>query len=441
MKQEIGKPKIISLGLQHVLAMYAGAILVPLIVGGALKFTPQEQAFLIAIDLLTCGIATLLQSISNKYIGIGLPVVLGTSFVAVSPMITIGSNYGITAIYGSIIAAGIFIILFANLYGKLLKLFPPVVTGTVVIIIGLSLIPTGIKNMGGGASSPEFGSAENLILSFGVLFFILLMNRFFTGFMRAISVLLGIIAGTIVASFMGKVNLQTVADASWFRIPTPFYFGVPSFEIVPILTMIIVGTVILVESTGAFLALGKITEKELSEKDIIRGYRTEGIAFVLGGIFNAFPYSTFAQNVGLVQLSGIKKRSVTIAAGIILIGLGLVPKIAAFATIIPTSVLGGATVIMFGMVVSSGIKMLSNVDFSDNNNLLIIACSISLGLGSTVVPELFKVLPETLRILVGDGIITGSLSAIILNLILTARSKSSLKVVPDTPLASNPKSV
>jgi xanthine permease len=441
MKQEIGKPKVISLGVQHVLAMYAGAILVPLIVGGALKFSPQQQAFLIAIDLLTCGLATLLQSISNKYIGIGLPVVLGTSFVAVSPMITIGSNYGITAIYGSIIVAGIFIILFANVYGKLLKLFPPVVTGTVVIIIGLSLIPTGIKNMGGGASSPEFGSAENLILSFGVLFLILLMNRFFTGFMRAISVLIGIIAGTIVAAFMGKVDLQTVAGASWFRIPTPFYFGVTSFEIVPILTMIIVGTVILVESTGAFLALSKITGKELSEKDIIRGYRTEGIAFMLGGIFNAFPYSTFAQNVGLVQLSGIKKRSVTIAAGIILIGLGLVPKIAALATIIPTAVLGGATVIMFGMVVSSGIKMLSNVDFSDNNNLLIIACSISLGLGSTVVPELFKVLPETIRILVGDGIITGSICAIILNLVLTKGLKSSINVVADSPLTSDAKTL
>jgi xanthine/uracil permease len=203
--------------------------------------------------------------------------------------------------------------------------------------------------------------------------------------------------------------------------------------------MIIVGTVILVESTGAFLALSKITGKDLSEKDIIRGYRTEGIAFTLGGLFNAFPYSTFAQNVGLVQLSGIKNRSVTIAAGFILIGLGLVPKIAALATIIPTAVLGGATVIMFGMVVSSGIKMLSRVDFSDNNNLLIIACSISLGLGSTVVPELFKVLPETLRILVGDGIITGSICAILLNLVLSKQPKHSLTVVPDSPLAPDVK--
>jgi uric acid permease len=423
MSEKIGKSKIFSLGLQHVLAMYAGAILVPLIVGGALGFTPQQLAYLIAIDLLTCGIATLLQSWKTKYFGIGLPVVLGTSFVAVTPMITIGSNYGISAIYSSIIAAGLFIILFARVYGKLLKLFPPVVTGSVVIIIGLSLIPTGIKNMGGGANSSDFGSAENLILSFGVLAFILFINRFFTGFMRAISVLLGIIVGTVAAAFMGKMNFQAVIEASWFHIPAPFYFGIPTFEIVPVLTMILVGTVILVESTGAFLALGKMTGRDLSEQDITRGYRAEGMAFTLGGIFNAFPYSTFAQNVGLVQLSGIKKRSVTIAAGFILIGLGLVPKIAALATLIPTAVLGGATVIMFGMVVSSGIKMLNEVDFSNNNNLLVIACSISLGLGATVVPDLFAILPEALRIIVGDGIITGSLTAIILNVLLTKNKK------------------
>lgn len=434
MTKKIGKPEIFSLGLQHVLAMYAGAILVPLVVGGALQFTPQQIAFLVSIDLLTCGIATILQSMKGKYIGLGLPVVLGTSFVAVSPMIMIGTNYGISAIYGSIIAAGIFIILFSGLFGKLIKLFPPVVTGTVVSIIGLSLIPTGIKNMGGGASSSDFGSVENLILSFGVLTVILVMNRFLKGFLRAISVLTGIIVGTIAAAFMGKIDTEAVADANWFHIPTPFYFSTPSFEIVPILTMILVGIVILVESTGAFLALAKMTDRELTEKEITRGYRTEGIAFTLGGIFNAFPYSTFAQNVGLVQLSGIKTRSVTISAGFILIGLGLVPKIAALATLIPTAVLGGATVIMFGMVVSSGIKMLNGVDFTDNNNLLIIACSISLGLGATVVPELFAGLPDTLRIIVSDGIITGSLTAIILNMIFNMRPKRSIQVIPDTTL-------
>jgi len=428
--QKIGISKIFSLGVQHVLAMYAGAILVPIIVGGALKFTPEQQAFLVSVDLLTCGLATLLQSWAPKFFGTGLPVVMGTSFVAVSPMITIGTRYGVTAVYGSIIAAGLFIILFSKVYGKLLKLFPPVVTGTVVMIIGLSLIPTGINNMGGGQGSKDFGSAENLTLSFGVLALILVMNRFFKGFFRAISVLLGIIVGTIAAAFMGKVDFKTVAEASWFRVPDPFHFGVPTFHIVPVITMIIVGTVILVESTGAFLALGKMTDRKLTGDDITDGYRAEGLSFILGGIFNAFPYSTFSQNVGLVQLSGIKTRKVTIAAGLILICLGMLPKIAALATIIPTAVFGGATVVMFGMVVSAGIRMLREVDFSDNSNLLVIACSVSLGLGATVVPNLFHVLPSMFRILVNDGIICGSLCAIILNLLLPKKGRKPAEAVP-----------
>ncbi len=426
-----GQSKVFSLGLQHVLAMYAGAILVPLIVGKALKFTPEQLAYLIAIDLLTCGIATLLQAWKNRFFGIGLPVVLGTSFVAVTPMISIGTTYGIAAIYGSIIAAGLFIVVFAGLYGKLVALFPPVVTGSVVVIIGLSLVPTGIRNMGGGVNSPDFGSIQNIILSFGVLLIILILNRYLKGFMQSISVLIGIILGTVAASFMGKMNFAAVAGASWFHMPTPFYFGTPTFEIVPVLTMVLVGTVILVESTGAFLALEKICNVDLTEKDITRGYRAEGLSFILGGIFNAFPYSTFAQNVGLVQLTGVKKRNVVVYAGCILIALGLVPKIAALATLIPSAVLGGATVVMFGMVVSSGIKILTEVDFSNNNNLLVIACSVSLGLGATVVPDLFKGLPEAIRIIVGDGIITGSITAILLNLFLSKRSTKKDEVISD----------
>ncbi|WP_338448551.1 nucleobase:cation symporter-2 family protein [Niallia oryzisoli] len=440
MGEKINPSKIFSLGLQHVLAMYAGAILVPILVGGALGFSPQQQAFLISIDLLTCGIATLFQSVKNKYFGTGLPIIMGTSFVAVSPMITIGSHYGISAVYGAIIAAGLFIILFSKVYGKLVKLFPPIVTGTVVIIIGLSLIPTGIRNMGGGASSSDFGSGENLILSFGVLVVILFMNRFFTGFLRSISVLSGIILGTLAAVIMGKIDFQSVENASWFHLPAPFHFGAPTFEVVPILTMILVGTVILVESTGAFLALGKMNHKELEEKDMARGYRAEGMAFTLGGIFNAFPYSTFAQNVGLVQLSRVKSNKVTIAAGLILISLGLVPKIAELATLVPTAVFGGATVVMFGMVVSSGIRMLHSVDFSNHSNQLIIACSISLGLGASVVPELFDILPETLRIIVGDGIITGSLTAVMLNLLLTKRKTKHAEPLHDSRIEPHLKS-
>ncbi|WP_100332606.1 nucleobase:cation symporter-2 family protein [Bacillus xiapuensis] len=415
---------VLSLGFQHVMAMYAGAILVPLLVGRALGLNPEQLSYLVAIDLLTCGIATLLQAWKNKYFGIGLPVVLGASFVALPPMIAIGSQHGISAIYGSIIAAGLFIFLFARYLGKLVRFFPPVVTGTVVVIIGLSLIPSGIRNMAGGAGKPDFGSLENLMLSMSVIAVILIINRFFKGFARALSVLLGIIIGTVLAAMMGRIRFHEVAEASWFHIPRPFYFGAPSFELGPILTMLIVGLVIVVESTGVFLALGKICNRPLTREDLARGYRAEGLAIILGGIFNAFPYNTFAQNVGLVQLSRNKSTNVVVAAGIILVLLGLVPKIAALATIIPAPVLGGATVILFGMVVSSGIKMLSSVDFSNQHNALIIACSISLGLGATVVPELFSQLPAGLKIIVSDGVITGSLTAVFMNLFFNFRSMS-----------------
>ena len=426
-----GRLKIFSLGLQHVLAMYAGAILVPLLVGRALNLTTEQLAYLVAIDLLTCGIATLLQAWKNKYLGIGLPVVLGSSFVAVTPMISIGTTYGVTAIYGAIIITGLFIVICAPFFSKITKLFPPVVIGTVVTIIGLSLIPTGIKNMGGGAASEDFGSVENLMLSFGVLLFILILNRFTKGILQSLSVLIGIIAGTVVAGLIGKVNFSDVAHASWFHLPQVFYFGVPTFELGPILTMLIVGLVIVIESTGVFFALSKVCEKPLSEQDLTRGYRAEGLAITLGGIFNAFPYNTFAQNVGLVQLSKIKTTDVVIASGGILVFLGLIPKIAAFATIIPTPVLGGATVVMFGMVVSSGIRMLSTVDFTKQSNLLIMACSISIGLGATAVPDLFAQLPSALRIIVSDGIITGSLCAILLNLLFNQNITSKKEQVAE----------
>lgn len=417
--------RVFSLGLQHVLAMYAGAIVVPLIVGRALNLTAEQLAYLVSIDLLTCGIATWFQARKGKYLGVGLPAVLGSSFVAVTPMIAIGSQYGVTAIYGSIIAAGLFIMLGAVFFSKIVKLFPPVVIGTVVTLIGLSLIPTGIKNMAGGNGSKDFGSLDNLALSFGVLLFILLLNRYSRGFIKSLSVLAGILIGTLAAALMGKVDFSPVQNASWFHLPRPFYFGAPSFEIGPILTMIIVGMVVIIESTGVFMALSKICDQPLTDKDLARGYRAEGLAFVLGGILNAFPYNTFAQNVGLVQLSKVKTTNVIVVAGGILVFLGLIPKIAAFATIIPSAVLGGATVVLFGMVVSSGIKMLQTVDFGRQSNLLIVACSVSLGVGVTTVPDLFAQLPQSIKIIVSDGIITGSLTAILLNVFFNLGPKKS----------------
>ncbi|MGG4554887.1 nucleobase:cation symporter-2 family protein [Paenibacillus humicus] len=427
--------KTLSLGIQHVLAMYAGAVIVPLIVGNALQLSHEQLTYLIAIDLLACGVATLLQVWGNRIFGIGLPVMLGCAFQAVSPMIAIGltDGMGVSAIYGAIIASGLFVFLFSGLFGKLIALFPPVVTGSVVTIIGVTLIPVALTDLGGGnpGTNPEFGSPLNLSLGFGVLLFIILMNRFAKGFLRSISVLLGLIAGTIVSALAGGVNLKPLQEASWFHMPQMFYFGAPTFHASAILTMILVAIVSVAESTGVFMALGKIVDKDITSKDLARGYRAEGLAIVLGGLFNSFPYTTYSQNVGLIQMSRVKTRDVIVVAGSLLVLIGFVPKIAALTQLVPASVLGGAMIALFGLVLSSGVRMLGDqVDLNRHENLLIIACSVGMGLGVTVVPEIFQRVPDWLRILVDNGIVAGSFTAIVLNLLFNGFRGHQAKSAP-----------
>ncbi|SEN45714.1 xanthine permease [Paenisporosarcina quisquiliarum] len=406
-----------ALGIQHVLAMYAGAVIVPLIVGGAIGLTTEQLTYLVAIDILMCGVATILQVMSNRFFGIGLPVVLGCTFTAVGPMIAIGGDYGVSAIYGSIIVSGVVVILISGFFGKLVKFFPPVVTGSVVTIIGITLIPVAINNMGGGQGAEDFGSVSNILLAFGTLLFIVLLYRFSTGFIKAISILIGIVGGTIVATFMGKVDFSPVRDSDFFHMIQPFYFGTPTFEASPIITMTLVAIVSLVESTGVYFALGDMLGKKIEKEDLTKGYRAEGIAVVLGGVFNSFPYTTFSQNVGLMQISGVKTKTVIYITGAMLIVLGFIPKIASLTTIIPESVLGGAMIAMFGMIVAQGIKMLSKVVSDTEDNSMIIACSIGIGLGVTVVPELFDSLPTSMKILTSNGIVAGSVTAIVLNIV------------------------
>jgi len=423
--------RLFSLGLQHVLAMYAGAIIVPLIVGGALGLSVEQLTYLVSIDLFMCGVATLLQVWKNRFFGIGLPVVLGCTFTAVGPIIAIGNQYGISAVYGSIITAGLFVVLFAKYFGQLVKFFPPIVTGSVVTVIGITLIPVAVNNMAGGQGAKDFGDISNIALSFGVLLFIIFLYRFFTGFIRSIAILIGMVAGTIMAALMGKVDFSAVSEASWFHMPELFYFGAPTFNVTAILTMILVALVSIVESTGVYFALSDICERKLSERELANGYRAEGLAIFLGGLLNAFPYTTYSQNVGLVQLSGVKTRNVIYTAGCMLVVLGLIPKIAAATTIIPNPVLGGAMIAMFGMVVAYGIKMLSKVEFTSQENLLIIACSVGMGLGVTVVPDLFAQMPSSIRILTDNGIVAGSVTAIVLNLLFNVLpNKKGIKSVP-----------
>ena len=419
MNKDVNHKKAAVLGLQHLLAMYSGAIAVPLLIGTALKFNATHMTYLVSIDIFMCGFATLIQLFRNKYFGIGLPVVLGCAIQAVAPLEMIGRKFTINTMYGAIIASGIFVFLIAGWFSKVKKLFPPVVTGTLITVIGLTLIPVAVQNMGGGnAAAKDFGDAKNLITAFVTILIILLIEILAKGFLKSIAVLIGLILGSLLAAAMGMVSLTPVSQASWFHLPQFFYFGVPEFEWSSCITMIIIALVSMVESTGVFFAIGDLLKKDISEDDLKRGYRAEGIAQIFGGIFNTFPYTTFSQNVGLLQLSGIKtKRPIFWAAGM-LMAMGLLPKIGALVTIIPTPVLGGAMLVMFTMIAVQGIKMLVHVNLDDSRNLLIIAISIGLGLGVTVYPQIFQTLPQTVQLFLSNGIVVASLSATILNLIL-----------------------
>lgn len=414
----MNKAKLGTLGIQHLLAMYAGAILVPMIIGGELGFNATQMTYLISIDILMCGVATLLQVMRGKAFGIGLPLVLGCTFTAVTPIIGIGKEFGLGSIYGAVIASGLIVVLISGFFGKLVKFFPPIVTGSVVTIIGLTLIPVAFNNAAGGDSNAaDYASAENVILAFTTMILIVLIYRFSTGFVRSIAILIGLVVGTVIASFMGKVDFSNVLDASWLHMVTPFYFATPEFNLVPILTMTLVAIVSLVESTGSYFALSNMTKTPIDSKALARGYRSEGLASIIGGIFNSFPYTAFSQNVGLMQMTGVKNRAVIVVTGVMLVALGFLPKIAALATIIPTPVLGGAMIVMFGTVMSQGVKMLAAAIGKNEGNAMIVACSLGMGLGVTVLPDIFKILPSVLQLITSNGIVAGSLTAIILNVV------------------------
>lgn len=417
-QNETDNGKAAVLGLQHLLAMYAGAVAVPLLIGTGLNFNSEQMTYLISIDIFMCGIATLLQLTVNKFFGIGLPVVLGCAIQAVAPLIMIGSDKGVGAIYGSIIASGIFVVLVSGIFSKIKKLFPPLVTGTVITVIGLTLIPVAVEKMGGGSAvAPDFGNSTSLLLAFVTIGLIIVIQVWGRGFIKSIAVLVGLVGGTLLAAVLGQVDLAPVGQATWFHFPQPFYFGTPTFDVSSILLMIIISIVSMVESTGVYFALGDITGKHIGEEELKKGYRAEGLAVVLGGIFNTFPYTGFSQNVGLVQLSGIKTRRPIYYSAFFLIALGLLPKVGAIAQIIPESVLGGGMLVMFGMVAVQGMRMLSKVDYNNDKNLLIIAISIGFGLGFNMIPTLFQQMPETVRMFTGNGIVMSSLTAIILNLL------------------------
>ncbi|WP_150204732.1 nucleobase:cation symporter-2 family protein [Streptococcus intermedius] len=403
------------LGLQHLLAMYSGSILVPIMIASALGYSSQQLTYLISTDIFMCGVATFLQLQLNKYFGIGLPVVLGVAFQSVAPLIMIGQKHGSGAMFGALTVSGVYVLLIAGFCSKIANFFPAIVTGSVITTIGLTLIPVAIGNMGNNSEKP---TAQSLLLAAVTILIILLVNIFAKGFLKSIGILIGLMVGTIVASCMGLVDFTPVTQAPLMHVPTPFYFGIPKFEFSSIIMMCIIATVSLVESTGVYFALSDISKETLGSTRLRNGYRAEGIAVLLGGIFNTFPYTGFSQNVGLVKLSGIKTRLPIYYAASFLILLGLLPKFGALAQIIPSPVLGGAMLIMFGFVSVQGMQILARVDFEHNeHDFLIAAVSISAGVGLNG-SNLFNSLPTGLQMFFSNGIVMASVIAIALNLIL-----------------------
>src|SRR6266516_4231026 len=325
-----------AIGLQHVLVMYAGAIAVPLIVGGTLKLPKDQIAFLINADLFACGIATLIQCLGVWRFGIRLPVIMGVTFAAVGPMVAMAtSGVAITGIFGAVIAAGLFTVAVAPFASRLVRYFPPLVTGTIIAVIGITLLRIGINWAGGGVGAKGFGDPTNLAVVALVLATILVITKLFNGFVANIAVLIGLVVGFAAAMALGMVDFGGVRDADWIALIYPFRFGTPTFDASAIVSLCVVMIVVMVESTGMFLALGEICGKKIGPPEIARGLAADGLGTIIGGVFNTFPYTSFSQNVGLVGVTGVRSRWVVAVAGGILIALGLLPKLGTIVASIP----------------------------------------------------------------------------------------------------------
>ncbi len=419
--------RLAVLGLQHVLVMYAGAVAVPLIIGRALQLPPQQVALLISADLFACGLATLVQSLGLPGVGVRLPIMMGVTFASVGPMMALiaagaasqaPGTQTLQLIYGSVIAAGAFGLVAGPIISRLARLFPPVVTGVVILVIGVTLMNIGIQWAAGGQpSDPDFGAPLHLAVSAVVLAVVLIITRFTKGLLNHCAVLIGVVVGCALAAAAGKMSFETFAAAPLFGAVRPFQFGLPRFELVPIMTMCLVMIVVMVESLGMFFAVGEMVGRPLDRAAISRGLRGDAIGTILGGVFNTFPYTSFSQNVGLVGVTGVRSRYVCVAGGLIMALLGLSPKLAALVAAAPSFALGGAGLVMFGTVAATGVRILGKVDYAGNrNNLFVVAISVGIGLTPLLAPNFFQAMPHFLSPLLNSGVLLATISAVVLNL-------------------------
>ncbi|WP_299626364.1 uracil-xanthine permease family protein [Pelagibius sp.] len=416
----------VPLGIQHVLAMFVSNVTPAFIIAGAAGLAGADLVYLVQMAMVFSGIATLIQTVGVGPVGARLPVVQGTSFAFIPVMIPVVKTAGLGALFGGIVLGGIFHFLLGSIIGRIRNLLPPLITGLVVMSIGLALIPVGIKYAAGGVplmGKPEFGTFVHWFLALIVIFVTLGIKFFFRGFLSAAAVLIGILAGYLAAMVMGMVDFGRVGAAAWFALPSPLAFG---FEInaAAVIGMCLMAVVSAIETVGDISGITKGgAGREATDKEIAGGTMADGVGTAVAGLFGAFPNTSFSQNVGLVAMTGVMSRHVVTIGAVFLIAAGLIPKFGAVIAAMPIAVLGGGVIVMFGMVVSAGLNMLSEVTFN-RRNMIIIAVALSVGLGLQAVPSALQHLPDTLQLLLKTGLLPVAFLAILLNVILPQESDS-----------------
>lgn len=420
--ENLGLGSNLLYGLQHVLTMYGGIVAVPLIVGQAAGLSPADIGLLIAASLFVGGAATLLQTIGLPFFGCQLPLVQGVSFASVATIVAIvganGGEGGLPVVFGAVIGAAAIGLLITPIFSKITKFFPPLVTGIVITTIGLTLMPVAARwAMGGNSSAADFGSMANIGLAAFTLTTVLLLSKVGSATISRLSILLAMVIGTLVAVAFGMADFSKVSEGPVLAFPVPLHFGMPVFEVAAIISMLIVVMVILVETSADILAVGDIIDTKVDSRRLGNGLRADMIASVVAPLFGSFTQSAFAQNVGLVAVTGVKSRYVVATGGLILVTLGLLPIMGRVIAAVPTSVLGGAGIVLFGTVAASGIRTLAKVDYRNNMNLVIVATSIGFGMIPIAMPSFYHHFPAWFETIFHSGISSAAIMAILLNLL------------------------
>ena len=408
--------KKILFGIQHIFAAFGGIIVVPLVIASALGLDAKTTTTLISATILASGLATIIQAKGVGKVGSRVACIMGTDFTFVSPSISVGSVLGLPGIIGATILGAFLEIILSFFIKPLMKFFPPLVTGTVVCLIGLTLLPVAIDWAAGGSGAADYGDLKNIGVAAFVLVVTLILNRSKKGIISSASILIGMVIGYIVCIPLGMVDFNEVKEASWISIPRIFEYGV-TFDFKALIALLPAYFVTTIETVGCLKAVGESSNIEMKEEQIGAGVLADGVGSIIGGIVGSFPNTSFSQNVGVISLTKVASKYVAVMAGIILVTLGFLPKIAALVTQIPQPVLGGVGIVMFGTVAATGIKTLSKVKLTERN-LLIIAISIGLGLGVTFRPDFIAKLPESIKMVFSSGISLGTIAALVLNLVL-----------------------